>query len=110
MIVVAAERRASQEWEMYYDDEGSESPVPWWFNSVTGESTWERPIHDNVSSSVSIQEGQGKQKQQRQLVSSASTKVGAVFASSWSTQWSEEHQVKQLLISIRYIIHVVLIA
>ncbi|CAM9115968.1 unnamed protein product [Ectocarpus sp. 13 AM-2016] len=30
-------------WQIYYD-ESTEPPSPWWFNSVTGESTWDCPI------------------------------------------------------------------
>lgn len=29
-------------WQIYYD-ESTEPPSPWWFNSVTGESTWDCP-------------------------------------------------------------------
>lgn len=30
-------------WQIYYD-ESTDPPSPWWFNSSTGESTWENPV------------------------------------------------------------------
>lgn len=31
-------------WQMFYDDTVN-PPIPWWYNSVTGESTWECPVN-----------------------------------------------------------------
>lgn len=36
------QQRASS-WQIYYD-ESTDPPSPWWFNSSTGESTWENPV------------------------------------------------------------------
>lgn len=34
-------------WQMYFD-ESFDPPVPWWFNSVTGASTWECPVTEDA--------------------------------------------------------------
>lgn len=36
-------------WQMFYD-ESVDPPAPWWFNSITGESTWECPAVEEPES------------------------------------------------------------
>lgn len=37
------QQKTASSWQVYYD-ESTDPPSPWWFNSCTGESTWESPI------------------------------------------------------------------
>lgn len=47
-----------EQWQVFYDETSYDQPVPWWFNSVTGESTWECPIPVPSSSDFDPQPGE----------------------------------------------------
>lgn len=79
---------------MFYDDDSADAPVPWWFNSVTGESTWECPVASMISTSSTDDtkayeyESKPAHEQQELAVVESIANVG------WMQLWSEEHQVQ----------------
>ncbi|CAM9485702.1 unnamed protein product, partial [Ectocarpus fasciculatus] len=82
----------ANDWQMYYDEESADEPIPWWFNSVTGESTWECPtaLKTAAASSTSAA-GADEAEPKAQHMELAI--VETVDNSRWTQLWSEEYQV-----------------
>lgn len=86
---------------MYFDYESGDEPIPWWFNSATGESTWECPVSMDTGRNVeeSFFAGGEIDHQQRNeemiAASSGGGGGGGGLAAPWTQHWSEEHQVNQ---------------
>lgn len=85
---------------MYYDyiDESPDAPVPWWYNSVTGESTWECPTAMVAACPEGTRDRQDEQMQQQLqqgvLVASVDEMaVGGISSPCWAQYWCDEGQV-----------------
>lgn len=91
IAVAGVESGESSAWEMFYDDEGAEEPVPWWFNSVTGESTWDRP----AALMSSADPAGGDAGEQHELEQARVNREPGVTR-GWTRLWSEEYQVQTI--------------
>lgn len=92
IVVAEIDSGESSAWEMFYDEESAEEPVPWWFNSVTGESTWECPAA-LMSASDPVGGDDGKQDE----LALAGVDEETDVAQGWMRLWSEEYQVQTVL-------------
>lgn len=96
-----------EQWQVYYDETSYDRPVPWWFNSVTGESTWECPIpvassggfdpqpEHLVAVGATLEEGGWGEPQEAYNSALAVATVGVTTEqgiSLWVSHWSEEFQ------------------
>lgn len=81
---------------MFYDDESVDAPVPWWFNSVTGESTWECPAPLTAAVSQTGDNGAEDQSKAEQAGNEVAV-VASGVDQGWSQLWSEEYQVQNLI-------------
>lgn len=100
----------AQEWQMFYDNDSSDDPIPWWFNSVTGESTWDCPIAIGLATTPPKEQEQQRgpeQGEEKRLTEAALETFAdghnmgggggrAMVASSslWARKWSEKYQVQ----------------
>lgn len=82
---------------MFYDDESVDVPVPWWFNSVTGESTWECPTAMAAAPSHTGDTGSGGQSKAEHVGNEVAV-VEAGAGQGWTQLWSEEYQVQNLFL------------
>ena len=89
IVVAGIDRGASSAWEMFYDEESTEEPVPWWFNSVTGESTWDCP-----AALMSAADPEGGDAGKQDELPLAAVDEEADVAQGWMRLWSEEYQVQ----------------
>ncbi len=92
IVVAGVESGDSSAWEMFYDDEGADEPVPWWFNSVTGQSTWECPAA--LMHTADPAEGDAGEQDELELVP---VNGEPTVARGWTKLWSEEYQVQIVL-------------
>lgn len=81
---------------MFYDDESVDAPVPWWFNSVTGESTWECPTALVTAASQTGDTGP-EDSSKTEHVGNEDAVVEPGGGQGWTQLWSEEYQVQNLL-------------
>lgn len=77
---------------MFYDEESADEPIPWWYNSVTGESTWDCPTAltaaaASSTSAAGVNEDEPKAQHMELAI------VETVNNSTWTQLWSEEYQV-----------------
>lgn len=95
MVVTGAESSDANTWQMFYDDESVDAPVPWWFNSVTGESTWECPTELMATVSPTgdpVREGEYN----TECVGNEVAVVRSGVDQEWTQLWSEDDQVHNL--------------
>eukprot|EP00903_Cladosiphon_okamuranus_P010458 g9894.t1 len=91
LVVAGGETDEATAWKMFYDDESSDAPVPWWFNSVTGESTWECPTA--LTTAVSQPGDTGTESESKTgHVGHEVAVVESGVDRGWSQLWSEEYQ------------------
>lgn len=92
LVVAGGESQSADAWQMFYDDESVNAPVPWWFNSVTGESTWECPAAlMPAESQVGDTGPEGESKMEH--VGNGLAVVESGVDQGWTQLWSEEYQV-----------------
>lgn len=82
----------ANDWQMYYDEESTDEPIPWWFNSVTGESTWDCP-EALISTAASSTSAAGVNEDEPKVQHTELAVVEPADNSRWTQLWSEEYQV-----------------
>lgn len=102
--LVIGENRAQQEgWQLFYDyDSSPGEPIPWWFNSSTGESTWECPVSMPISQGLfgsATSEEQQVHKKGTVIrggvpTVDANSEHRGTISSPWTQRWSDEHQAR----------------
>ncbi|CAM9115922.1 unnamed protein product, partial [Ectocarpus sp. 13 AM-2016] len=81
----------ANDWQMFHDEESADEPIPWWYNSVTGESTWDYPTALTAAaarstSATGVNEDEPKAQHMELAI------VETVDNSTWTQLWSEEYQ------------------
>lgn len=97
IVVAEGAGDEASDWQMFYDDESTEEPIPWWFNSVTGESTWDCPAALTAVAMTSKLAGADGDKPGLQEGQQELAIVDPVLNLGWTQLWSEEYQVRDCL-------------
>lgn len=92
LVVAGGESDEADAWQMFFDDESIDAPVPWWFNSVTGESTWECP----TALTTAVSQAGDTKPEGESMTGHVGREVAVVESGvdqGWTQLWSEEYQV-----------------
>ncbi|CAM9137499.1 unnamed protein product [Scytosiphon promiscuus] len=92
LVVAEAAVDESSDWQIFYDDESPGEPIPWWFNSVTGESTWDCPTASTAVTNLPNTAGADEDRLGLQQDLQKFAIVDKGLDPEWRQLWSEEYQ------------------